>query len=90
MLRDHGHDYKSIEDGGHLLVVTEMNVRYHAPAEFDDWLELTTNVLEVRKVRMRHRYEIHRDGQLLVEADSVIACIGRDGKPARLPDLFRE
>lgn len=87
MLRSIGHDYKSIEDSGKMLVVTEMNVRYHAAADFDDLLTITTDVIEVRKVRMRHRYRIHRDETLLVEADSVIACIDRDGRPARLPDL---
>jgi len=85
MLRSLGHDYKSIEDGGLMLVVTEMNVRYHAPADFDDVLIVTTEVAEVRKVRMRHRYLIHRGDTLLVEADSMIACLDRTGKPARLP-----
>lgn len=89
MLRTIGHEYKAIEDSGRMLVVTEMNVRYHAPADFDDLLTLTTDVLEVRKVRMRNRYRIHRGETLLVEGDSVIACVDRNGKPARLPDLSR-
>lgn len=89
MLRTIGHEYKAIEDSGRMLVVTEMNVRYHAPADFDDLLTLTTDVLEVRKVRMRNRYRIHRGETLLVEGDSVIACVDRNGKPARLPDLNR-
>ncbi|WP_146392754.1 acyl-CoA thioesterase [Allorhodopirellula solitaria] len=87
MLRSIGHDYKAIEDSGKMLVVTEMKVRYYAPADFDDLLTVTTDVLEVRKVRMRHRYRIHRGDSLLVEADSMIACVDRRGKPARLPDL---
>ncbi len=89
MLRSIGHDYKAIEDSGRMLVVTEMNIRYHAPADFDDLLTVTTDVLEVRKVRMRNRYRIHRGETLLVEGDSVIACLDRNGKPARLPDLRR-
>ncbi|MEO9934138.1 acyl-CoA thioesterase [Rhodopirellula bahusiensis] len=87
MLRDLGFNYKTIEDEGRMLVVAEMNVKYFAPAEFDDWLELTTTVVEIRKVRMRHLYQIHRDDQLIVEADSVIACVDRTGKLARLPNL---
>lgn len=87
MLRSIGHDYKAIENSGRMLVVIEINVRYHAPAEFDDLLTVTTDVMEVRKVRMRHRYRIHRGETLLVEADSVIACLDRSGRPARLPDL---
>jgi len=87
MLRSIGHDYKAIEDSGKMLVVTEMNVRYHAAADFDDLLTVTTEVTEIRKVRMRHRYTIHCGDTLLVQADSVIACIDRQGRPARLPDL---
>ncbi|SMP76863.1 acyl-CoA thioester hydrolase [Neorhodopirellula lusitana] len=87
MLRSIGHDYKAIEDSGKMLVVAEMNVRYHAAADFDDLLTVTTEVTEVRKVRMRHRYLIHRGDTLIVEADSLIACIDRTGRPTRLPDL---
>lgn len=87
MLRSIGHDYKAIEENGQMFVVTEMNIRYHAPADFDDLLTVTTEVVEVRKVRMRHRYQIYRGDVLLVEADSMIACLDRDGKPVRLPDF---
>ena len=88
MLRAAGLSYKELEDAGQILVVTEMNVRYHAAAEFDDLLELTTQATEVRKVRIRHHYEIHRDKELIVEADSVIACLDRNGSPSRLPKTF--
>lgn len=87
MLRSLGHDYKAFEDSGRLLVVTEMNVRYHAAADFDDWLTLTTKVTELRKVRMRHHYELRCDATLIVEGDSVIACLDATGKPTRLPDF---
>jgi acyl-CoA thioester hydrolase len=89
MLREMGISYKQLEDSGLLLVVTEMNVRYHAAAEFDDVLELTTTLVEVRKVRIRHRYEIRRGPDLIVQADSVIACIDHKGAPARLPTVLR-
>ncbi len=87
MLRSIGHDYKAIEDSGKMLVVTEMNIRYYAPADFDDLLTIITEVVEVKKVRMRHRYTIQRGSTLLVQANSVIACLDRSGKPTRLPDL---
>lgn len=90
MLRAAGISYKSLEDGGRMLVVTEMNIRYHAAAEFDDLLNLAVEVIEIRKVRIRHRYTIDRDGELIVEAESTIACIDREGKPRRLPNAFLE
>ncbi len=85
MLRQMGVLYKDLEEEGLLLVVTEMNVRYHAAADFDDLLTLTTQVTEVRKVRIRHQYVIHRGDEKIVEADSVIACVDASGRPRRLP-----
>ncbi len=85
MLRAAGISYKQLEDAGLLLVVVEMNVRYLAAAEFDDLLTLTTELVEIRKVRIRHRYTICLGDQVIVEADSVIACIDRGGNPKRLP-----
>ena len=85
MLRSIGFDYRQFETTGLMLVVTEMNVRYRGGAEFDDLLRITTKVTEVRGVRIRHHYEIDRAGEILVEADSTIACVDRDGKVRRLP-----
>ena len=90
MLRAGGVTYRQIEDEGRLLVVTEMNVRYFSAAEFDDWLRLDVQVAEIRKVRLRHRYAIHRESELICEADSTIACVGPDGRPKKLPAEFLE
>ena len=89
MLRSLGVRYRDLENSGLFLVVTEMNIQYHAAAEFDDLLELETSLVEVRKVRLRHSYRITRGQDLIVQANSVIACIGEDGSPKRLPrDIF--
>lgn len=85
MLRAAGFDYRRFEDRGLMLVVTEMNVRYKGAAQFDDLLRVTTRVREVRGVRIRHHYEIDRDGELLVDADSTVACVDRTGRVRRLP-----
>jgi acyl-CoA thioester hydrolase len=85
MLRAAGLNYRQFEATGLMLVVTEMHIRYRGAAEFDDLLRVTTRVVEVRGVRIRHHYEIDRDGEVLVEADSTIACIDRNGKVRRLP-----
>lgn len=85
MLREAGTSYKELENDGLMLVVIEMNVRYFAAAEFDDLLTLTTELTEIRKVRLRHRYRLQRGEERIVEGDSVIACVDRDGNPRRLP-----
>lgn len=85
MLRAAGLDYRQFENDGLMLVVTEMHVRYRGAAAFDDLLRVTVQVVEIRGVRIRHHYKIDRDGEVLVEADSTIACIDRSGKPRRFP-----
>ncbi len=89
MLRAAGVSYREFESGGLMLVVTEMNVRYLGAAEFDDVLELTTNVVEIRNVRIRHRYVLRRSGEVLVEAESTIACVNTTGKPTKFPAGWR-
>ncbi|MDE0865516.1 MAG: thioesterase family protein [Rubripirellula sp.] len=88
MLRTAGTSYRELEETGLMLVVSEMNVRYHSAAEFDDTLSLTTDLIEVRKVRLRHRYRLCRGDELIVDADSVIACIDQAGRPKRLPQAL--
>lgn len=90
MLRAAGLDYRQFENDGLMLVVTEMHVRYRGAAEFDDLLRVTVQVVEMRGVRIRHHYKIDRDGEVLVEADSTIACIDRSGKPRRFPQQWSE
>ncbi len=85
MLRSAGVSYLDLEESGLMLVVTEMNVRYITGAQFDDLLTLTTVVTEAGKVRIRHHYELHRGDELIVEANSVVACINAKGRPSKLP-----
>ena len=90
MLRTMGTSYRELEDTGLMLVVSEMMVRYHSAAQFDDHLVLTTNLMEVRKVRLTHHFKIHRGDELIVEAESIIACVDKSGRPKRLPPNLLE
>ncbi|MEM9825646.1 MAG: thioesterase family protein [Planctomycetota bacterium] len=90
MLRDAGIAYRDLEDQGIFLVVTEMHTKFYESAGFDDLLEQTTELLEVRKVRLIHRYRIRRAGKLIAEGQSTIACVSHEGKPTRLPAALIE
>ena len=90
MLRDSGIAYRELEDEGIYLVVTEMTMRYFDAAEFDDELTLTTELVEVRKVRLKHRYRVDRGGEPVAAGESTIACVSHDGRPARLPPRLVE
>lgn len=90
MLRAGDVRYKDIEDSGCLLVVSEMNVQYFAAAEFDDWLRVEVELTEIRKVRLKHRYQVFCGELLIATGDSTIACVGHDGRPKKLPAVFLE
>lgn len=88
MLRAGGFSYKRMEDEGLLLVVHEVECRYHLPAEFDDLLAVTVTVRRAKGARIELGYEIRREDELVAEGRTLLACITREGKPTRLPPLL--
>lgn len=89
LLREQGLAYRDLEDQGFLLVLTKVQVRYKSPARYDDHLLLRTILVRTTHVKIEHRYELVRDGLLLAEGETTLACIGRDGKVQALPDFLR-
>jgi acyl-CoA thioester hydrolase len=90
LLRQRGLAYRDLEDQGYFLVVVRMEIRYKAPARYDDLLTLRTTVARTTAVRIDHRYEVLRDGTLLAEGNSTLACVDRDGRLQALPDFLVE
>jgi len=89
LLRKRGFTYRDIEDGGHLLVIVDVGCKFKRPAYYDDLLTLRTVVERVTHVKIVHRYEVRRDGVLLAEGHSTLACVDREGRPQALPDSLR-
>ena len=90
LLRSFGLTYKDLEDQGYLLVLTKVEVHYRRPAYYDDLLTIRTHVERTTSVRIDHRYELFRDGVLLTEGTSTLACVDREGRLQRLPDFLAE
>jgi acyl-CoA thioester hydrolase len=88
-LRSQGLTYRDLEDQGFLLVLTKIEVRYRRPAYYDDLLTIRTYVVRTTAVRIDHQYEVMRDGELLAEATTTLACVDREGRPQALPDSLR-
>ncbi len=89
LLRQAGLAYRDLEDQGYLLVLTKVEVRYRRPAYYDDLLTLRTTVERTTAVRIDHRYEVLRDGVLVAEGATTLACVDRDGRPQALPETLR-
>lgn len=85
MLRARGGNYRDLEREGVFLAVVRLEVRYRRPARYDDLLTLRTELRLVGPVKIEHSYSLFRDGELLAEASTTLACLDRDGRARALP-----
>src|SRR5216683_3014191 len=90
LLRSLGVSYRDMEDQGYLLVLTRVGVHYRRPARYDDLLTLRTTVARTTSVRIDHRYEVFRDGTLVAEGSTTLACVDREGRVQALPKILKE
>jgi acyl-CoA thioester hydrolase len=88
LLRKRGLTYRDMEDAGHLLVIVDLGCKYKKPAYYDDVLTLRTTVERVTHVKIVHKYEVLRDGVLLAEGHSTLACVDREGRVQALPETL--
>jgi acyl-CoA thioester hydrolase len=78
--------YQSIRDGGLEALTTEVFVRYHQAAYFDERLTVWARCTDLRGARFRYEYRITRDGQLVAEGHTSHATIDRATyRPTRVP-----
>ena len=89
LIRRMWRSYADLEAEGVLLAVTEVNLRYHASARYDDLVRVVTTLVAVRSRGVSFDYEILRvdgdDAKRLVTARTDLIAIDRGGTPVRLP-----
>lgn len=90
LLRGRAASYKELEDQGYFLVVAKVEVKFKSPAHYDDVLTIRTTVVRTSPVRLEHKYEVMRDGTLIAEGLTTLACVGRDGKLREMPQWLSE
>ncbi len=83
-----GYDYAKLEDEGYLLVVSKISAKFHLPSRFGDTLRIWLRTERARGARVDHVYRITRQGLLIAEAQSTLACVDRQGKVQRLPQYL--
>jgi acyl-CoA thioester hydrolase len=81
-LRRRGVTYADWAARGIHLPVVDVQVKYRAPAKFDEVLEVETRLVELRSVSLRYEYRLVNatSGALLAEASTRLACV--DGRHA--------
>ena len=86
LLRVLGFDQSTMRaEAGVNWVVRRCLIDYMKPARFDDTIDVVTTCGELRGASARMVQEAMRAGEVLVRAEFLIACMGPDGKPIRVP-----
>jgi acyl-CoA thioester hydrolase len=91
-MRERGYTYRELEQVGVQLAVIEVQARYRAPAVYDDPIAVTARLAEFGRVKLRFEYRVYNEatGRLLMEAETLHAFVGRNGKPVRLASQYPE
>jgi acyl-CoA thioester hydrolase len=90
MMRELGFAHSEIaEEIGTLFTVRRCSIDYRGPARLDDALTVHTRVVEIGGATLLLDQQIRRDEQILVQIDMLVACVGREGRPRRVPAELR-
>lgn len=91
-LRELGTSYADLERRGVYLAVSEADIRYHAPARYDDRIRVSTLLTRVRSRGVVFDYRVSKapSGRTLATARTRLVCLDRDGHPLVLPVELRE
>jgi acyl-CoA thioester hydrolase len=91
MLRSLGFPHRKLgAESGVGFAVRRCAIEYFAPARLEDDLTVVTTLTGIGAATLQARQQIRRDDVLLADLDVVVACIGRDGRPRRIPAPLRQ
>lgn len=86
MLRLMGVSHTTLHEAGLAFAVRKMSLAFDAPARIDDLLTVETRLTRLRGASIALEQAVLAPGGApLVRADVLVALIGPDGRPKRLP-----
>jgi acyl-CoA thioester hydrolase len=78
--------YQAIRDRGLEALTTEVHVRYHRAAGFDERLTVAARCVDLRGARFRFEYRVARGDELVAEAWTRHAVVDAETyRPTRVP-----
>lgn len=90
-LRKLGIDLNEMMNDGILFPIMEVGAKFHAPARFDDELEIETTAETLTKAKMKFNYVVRRCGEEKILAEGTSTNVfTSDGKICRLPEKYFE
>jgi len=82
-----GIDYRTLEEEGCLLVVTDVACRYLSPARYDDEVVVRTRLVSGNRRRLQFDYDLRllSTGKRIATGTTTHLWLDRAGKPMMLP-----
>jgi|LSQX01.1.fsa_nt_gb acyl-CoA thioester hydrolase len=75
---------------GTQFVIISVEIKYKRPAKYLDEIDISAEVENFTASTIHFKQKVFKGETLLVEADVVLACVGKDFKPKRLPLSVKE
>tara|TARA_B100001540_G_scaffold293971_1_gene293505 strand:+ start:145 stop:555 length:411 start_codon:yes stop_codon:yes gene_type:complete len=75
---------------GILIIVKSCNIKYIRPAKLEDKLTIKSKVKSITKTSFIMNQVIHREKQLITEADTHLVSVDQSGKPKKIPEILNK
>ena len=72
------------------LAVAEVSCRYHAPAHYDEIVNIRTSIASLKKRALRFQYQIlnKQSGTLIATGSTTHVILNKNGSPKTLPEKY--
>lgn len=83
-------DQRHAHEGGEgAYAVSDLAIRYAAPARLDDDVLIETRAMQIGRASCRLKQRAFREDQLLAEMDVRVGFVAPNGRPRRQPEKWR-
>jgi acyl-CoA thioester hydrolase len=90
-LERHAGGYQAIRDRGIEALTTEVHLRYHRAAYFDETLRVWVRCRDLRGARFTYEYRIERCDELVADGYTRHATVDRETyRPTRVPEWLAD
>jgi acyl-CoA thioester hydrolase len=90
LYRSQGGSYRAFEESGLYVVVAKIECQYHAPARYDDLLDIYVRIERITEAKIEQSYRVERDGERIVSGAVKLAVIDSSGKLQRIPASLKD
>ena len=86
-----GMSYATLEEEGVALAVSELSIRYHGAAKYDNLISVRTSLADARSRSVTFDYVISNteSGERLATARTVLVSLDPRGRPVVMPEHMR-